>query len=94
MAFYSVTYNLDPRNSRTNFKKNISTASNGKFIETMSFQYHIKSHLDASEMMDILCNQLIGENKILILKIDTSDWCFINLDEKITDWIQSAMSAD
>ncbi|KXZ68802.1 hypothetical protein [Acinetobacter venetianus] len=94
MAFYSITYTLDPNANEANFKKRILSVSGGVFIKGADSQYLIKSDIDASEIMDKLNDQPGGRNKILILKLDTNDWCHINLSIEVSDWLQLATNAD
>lgn len=90
MAFYTVTYDLNNVKNYDRIKEGILAVSNRRCVKTTKSQYVIQSDDKAGTIVDFLRQYCDEDDSIMVLKLDISDWSYINLNEKVGDWLNKA----
>ena len=90
MAFYTVTYDLNKVKDYEKIKMGIQTASSNRYVKVTLSQYVIQSSEKAGKIIDILRQYSDADDSIMVLKLDISDWSYINLPQNVGDWLNKA----
>lgn len=90
MSFYTVTYDLNKVKDYEKIKKGIQTASNNRYVKVTLSQYVIQSSDKAGKIIEILRQYSDSDDSILVLKLDISDWSYLNLPDNVGDWLNKA----
>lgn len=90
MAFYTVTYDLNKKKDYVKFEEGVGKVSGNVYVKATLSQYIIQSSLTAPNVRDTLKGYADSDDSILVLKLDVSDWAYINLPDKLKEWLQAA----
>lgn len=90
MAFYTVTYDLNKVKDYENIKKGINVVSNNRYVKITLSQYVIQSNEKAGKIVDTLRQYSDSDDSIMVLKLDVSDWSYINLPDNVKEWLNKA----
>lgn len=90
MAFFTITYDLNKVKDYDKIKKGIETVSKSRYVKITLSQYVIQSSDEAGKIADILRQYSDADDSIMVLKLDVSDWSYINLPENVGDWMNKA----
>lgn len=91
MAFYTVTYDLNKKKDYVKFEQGIVKVSNNVYVKATLSQYIIQSSLSASDVVSALRAYADADDSILVLKLDVSKWSYINLPDKVKEWLNAAI---
>ena len=92
MAFYTVTYDLNKIKDYEKIKKGIDIVSNNRYVKITLSQYVIQSHEKAGKIVNTLRQYSDSDDSIMVLKLDVSDWSYVNLPDNVKGWLNKATS--